>query len=173
MNKGLELIEAFHLFPVTEEQIEIVVHPQSVIHSMVEYCDGSVLAQLGSPDMRTPIAHTLAWPDRMPTPAARLDFAALSRLDFEAPDTERFPALRLAREALRAGGTAPAVLNAANEVAVQGFLSRQLSFLGVTEVVEATLDGMANEPAASVEAVIGIDQAARNFAQRRLDRVGA
>src|SRR3546814_16968189 len=119
MNKGLEVIEAHHLFGVPEDRIEILVHPQSVIHSMVAYVDGSVLAQLGTPDMRTPIAYTLAWPDRMSTPSQRLDLAALSCLTFEAPDSERFPALRLARQALQAGGTAPTTLNAANEVAVE------------------------------------------------------
>src|SRR5271169_6642419 len=122
MNKGLEIIEAFHLFGLPEPRIEVLIHPQSVIHSMVAYVDGSVLAQLGPPDMRTPIAHALAYPDRMPTPAARLDLATLGKLTFEAPDPGRFPALRLAREALRAGGAAPTILNAANEVAVAGFL---------------------------------------------------
>ncbi|MBM3542388.1 MAG: 1-deoxy-D-xylulose-5-phosphate reductoisomerase, partial [Alphaproteobacteria bacterium] len=128
MNKGLEMIEAHHLFPVAEERIEIVVHPQSVIHSMVEYVDGSVLAQLGTPDMRTPIAYALAWPRRMEAPAARLDFQSLSQLTFEPPDPQRFPALRLARQALRAGGTAPCVLNAANEVAVEAFLAGRIGF---------------------------------------------
>ena len=123
MNKGLELIEAHHLFPVGADAIEVVVHPQSVIHSLVEYVDGSVLAQLGPPDMRVPIAYTLAWPERMATPCARLDLVAIGALDFEAPDLERFPALRLAREALAEGGAAPAVLNAANEVAVASFLA--------------------------------------------------
>ena len=123
MNKGLELIEAHYLFGLPSERIDILIHPQSVIHSLVEFVDGSVLAQLGSPDMRIPIAYALAWPERMATPAQRLDLAAIARLDFEAPDVERFPALRLAREALEAGGAAPIVLNAANEVAVAGFLA--------------------------------------------------
>ncbi|HBS23514.1 1-deoxy-D-xylulose-5-phosphate reductoisomerase, partial [Thalassospira sp.] len=122
MNKGLELIEACRLFPVPEERIEVVVHPQSVVHSMVEYSDGSVLAQLGSPDMRTPIAYALSWPERIRVDVARLDFATIGQLNFTAPDMKRFPALRLAREALRAGGTVPTVLNAANEIAVGAFL---------------------------------------------------
>src|SRR6185369_2483571 len=128
MNKGLELIEAFHLFPVRADQLEVLIHRQSVIHSMVEYVDGSVLAQLGTPDMRTPIAYALAWPDRMETPCERLDLARVGRLDFEAPDPERFPALGLARAALEAGGARPAILNAANEVAVAAFLSGRLNF---------------------------------------------
>ena len=126
MNKGLELIEAHHLFRMPEERIEILVHPQSVIHSMVAYCDGSVLAQLGSPDMRTPIAYALAYPDRMPAPSPRLDLASIGQLTFEAPDPVRFPALRLTREALRMGGAAPTVLNAANEIAVENFLIKLL-----------------------------------------------
>ena len=139
MNKGLELIEAFHLFPVGVEQIDIVVHPQSVIHSLVAYVDGSVLAQLGAPDMRTPIAYALAWPQRMAAPAPRLDLAAIGTLTFEAPDDQKFPALRLAREALRRGGTAPIVLNAANEVAVGSFLAEQIGFLDIPRVVEETM----------------------------------
>ncbi|MGF1607028.1 MAG: 1-deoxy-D-xylulose-5-phosphate reductoisomerase [Rhodothalassiaceae bacterium] len=168
MNKGLELIEAYHLFPVEEAQIEIVVHPQSVIHSMVEYCDGSVLAQLGTPDMRTPIAYALAWPDRIETPSPRLDFATLNRLDFETPDAQRFPALRLAREALQAGGAAPAVLNAANEIAVHAFLSRQISFLQITEIVEAALNRLADQSLGSMDAVIALDRETRAFARGRL-----
>ncbi len=142
MNKGLEFIEAAYLFPVPPERIEILIHPQSVIHSMVAYTDGSVLAQLGSPDMRTPIAHTLAWPARMPAPSARLDLAAIGTLTFEAPDAERFPAIRLTRDALMAGGGAPTVLNAANEVAVARFLEGRLGFLEIAGVVEASLDRM-------------------------------
>ena len=161
MNKGLELIEAFHIFPVPEERIEIVVHPQSIIHSMVEYSDGSVLAQMGTPDMRTPIGYTLGWPDRIATPSPRLDFAKLARLDFEAPDTARFPALRLTRSALQAGGSAPAVLNAANEVAVKHFLGRRLSFLGITDVVEETLAALAPQPLGSLDDVIALDRQAR------------
>jgi 1-deoxy-D-xylulose-5-phosphate reductoisomerase len=139
MNKGLELIEAHHLFRLPESKIEVVVHPQSVIHSMVEYADSSVLAQLGTPDMRTPIAYTLGWPARLNAPAARLDFAKLKTLSFEAPDLERFPALRLARTALQEGGSAPTVLNAANEVGVARFLEGEIGFLEIAALVEETL----------------------------------
>lgn len=161
MNKGLELIEAARLFPVPGDRIEILVHRQSVIHSMVDYVDGSILAQLGPSDMRVPIAYTLAWPDRMATPIAPLDFASLSRLDFEAPDETRFPALRLARAALNAGGARPAILNAANEVAVQAFLDRRIGFLEIAAIVEELLSGY--DPAApdGVDAVIAIDAEAR------------
>ncbi len=168
MNKGLERIEAFHLFPVTAEQIEIVVHPQSVIHSMVEYCDGSVLAQLGTPDMCTPIAYALAWPDRMAAPVARLDFAQLGRLDFEAPDEERFPALRLAREALEMGMSAPIVLNAANEVAVAAFLERRIGFLEITDLVEEALATFPHGSVRSLEEVIAVDAEARRLVAEKL-----
>ncbi len=168
MNKGLERIEAFHLFPVRTDQIEIVVHPQSVIHSMVEYCDGSVLAQLGTPDMCTPIAYALAWPDRMSAPVARLDFAQLGRLDFEAPDEERFPALRLAREALETGESAPIVLNAANEVAVAAFLERRIGFLEITNLVEEALETYPHRPVRSLEEVIAVDAEARRLVTERL-----
>ncbi|MBK5911946.1 1-deoxy-D-xylulose-5-phosphate reductoisomerase [Rhodothalassium salexigens] len=170
MNKGLELIEAYHLFPVPEERIEIVVHPQSIIHSMVEYADGSVLAQLGSPDMRTPIGYTLGWPERIATPSPRLDFATLARLDFEAPDPDRFPALTLTRDALRAGGSAPAVMNAANEVAVKHFLNRTLSFLGITDVVAETLAAMPARPLADLDDVIALDAEARRRAEEAVMR---
>ena len=136
MNKGLELIEAHYLFGLPSSRIDIVIHPQSVVHSLVEFVDGSVLAQLGSPDMRVPISYALAWPERMTTPAQRLDLAALARLDFEAPDVGRFPALRLARAALEAGGSAPVVLNAANEIAVASFLAGALRFPQIAQVVE-------------------------------------
>ncbi|GAB4576820.1 MAG: 1-deoxy-D-xylulose-5-phosphate reductoisomerase [Rhodothalassiaceae bacterium] len=164
MNKGLELIEAYHLFPVSEAQIDILVHPQSVVHSMVEYRDGSVLAQLGSPDMRTPIAYALAWPDRINVPVERLDLARIGSLSFEAPDHERFPALRMAREALRAGGSAPIILNAANEIAVAAFLRRHIGFLDITRIVE---DALARCPAVAVrtlEDVYGHDSEARALA---------
>jgi 1-deoxy-D-xylulose-5-phosphate reductoisomerase len=164
MNKGLEVIEAHHLFPVTGEQIEIAVHPQSVIHSMVEYVDGSVLAQLGTPDMRTPIAYALGWPERMEAPSARLDFETLGALTFERPDPVRFPALRLARAALEAGGAAPAILNAANEVAVRGFLDLQIPFLGITEVVEDCLDRLPARAITSIEDVRAIDTETRSVA---------
>lgn len=147
MNKGLEIIEAHHLFDLPEDRIDVVVHPQSIIHSMVQYADGSVLAQMGSPDMRVPIAHTLGWPDRIHAPAKRLDFASLSTLTFEGPDQDRFPALRLAREALTAGGTAPPVLNAANEIAVARFLAGEIGFLDIAALVDKVL---AQTPAGSI-----------------------
>ncbi|MBD8699715.1 1-deoxy-D-xylulose-5-phosphate reductoisomerase [Sphingomonas sp. CFBP 13714] len=168
MNKGLELIEAARLFPIPPDRIEIVIHAQSVIHSLVDYVDGSVLAQLGPPDMRTPIAHTLAWPDRMATPMAPLDLVGIGRLDFAAPDPVRFPALRLAREALDAGGARPAILNAANEVAVDAFLNRRIRFLEIAAIVEDTL--IRYDPAApdSVDAVLAIDADARRLASERV-----
>ncbi len=168
MNKGLELIEAFHLFPVTVDQLDVIVHRQSVIHSMVEYVDGSVLAQLGSPDMRVPIAHALAWPRRMETPCQRLDLATIGRLDFEAPDYERFPCLKLAREALAAGGARPAILNAANEVAVAAFLAGQVGFLEIAAIVSDTLDRY--DPAApdTLDQVLAIDGEARILAGERV-----
>jgi 1-deoxy-D-xylulose-5-phosphate reductoisomerase len=161
MNKGLELIEAFHLFPVEARQIEIVVHPQSVIHSLVSYVDGSVLAQLGAPDMRTPIAYALAWPDRMRTPAPRLRLAEVGQLTFEAPDEHRFPALRLAREALRRRGAAPIVLNAANEIAVESFLAQQIGFLDIPRVVERAMEKAPNGQLNALADVIEIDREAR------------
>ncbi len=165
MNKGLELIEAARLFPVSHERIEIVVHRQSVIHSMVDYVDGSILAQLGPSDMRVPIAHTLAWPDRMPTPMAPLDLVALGRLDFEAPDPDRFPALRLAREALEAGGARPAILNAANEIAVAAFLARRVGFLEIAAIVADTLSRFDPPAPASLDDVLAIDEEARRLAE--------
>ncbi|HEX7007755.1 MAG TPA: 1-deoxy-D-xylulose-5-phosphate reductoisomerase [Alphaproteobacteria bacterium] len=165
MNKGLEVIEAHHLFPVPESRIEVVVHPQSVIHSMVEYVDGSVLAQLGSPDMRTPIAYALGWPERIDAPAPRLDFKKISNLTFEEPDLDKFPALRLAREALQAGGAAPTILNAANEVAVHGFLDGRIGFLDIARIVERTL-ATANHYAINTLAdVHAVDAHAREVAR--------
>jgi 1-deoxy-D-xylulose-5-phosphate reductoisomerase len=172
MNKGLELIEAWYLFPVAKERIEVVIHPQSVVHSLVEYVDGSLLAQLGTPDMRTPIAYALAWPERMPTPARRLDLAALGQLTFESPDDERFPALRLARRALQSGGAAPTILNAANEVAVQGFLNRRIGFLDITDVVERALDEIPSEAPRDLDGVLAADRQAREVATRLIDRLG-
>jgi len=166
MNKGLELIEAARLFGLHEPQIDVLVHPQSVIHGMVCYRDGSVLAQLGSPDMRIPIAHTLAWPERMSTPSPRLDLASLARLDFMPPDTERFPALRLAREALREGGGAPAILNAANEIAVEAFMQRRIGFLDIAGTVAEVLDTMGTHSADTLDEVIAVDAAARHTAER-------
>jgi 1-deoxy-D-xylulose-5-phosphate reductoisomerase len=164
MNKGLEVIEAHHLFGMPEDKIEVLVHPQSVIHSMVTYMDGSVLAQLGTPDMRTPIAYTLAWPGRMTTPSERLDLATVSTLTFEPPDSERFPALRLAREVLKIGGKAPTILNAANEVAVASFLSGGIGFLDIAAVVEETLERTPNGALQSLEDVHGTDEIARRTA---------
>ncbi|NML05210.1 1-deoxy-D-xylulose-5-phosphate reductoisomerase [Sphingomonas sp. G-3-2-10] len=168
MNKGLELIEAFHLFPVAAEQLDVIVHSQSVIHSMVEYVDGSVLAQLGSPDMRIPIAYALAWPDRMETPCERLDLARIARLDFEEPDYERFPCLALAREALRAGGARPAILNAANEVAVAAFLADGLNFLEIAAIVADTLSRYDPPAPDTLDAVLAIDAEARRYAVERV-----
>jgi 1-deoxy-D-xylulose-5-phosphate reductoisomerase len=161
MNKGLELIEAHYLFGLPSERIDILIHPQSVIHSLVEYVDGSVLAQLGSPDMRIPIAYALAWPDRMPTPAQRLNLADIARLDFGEPDLERFPALRLAREALEAGGSAPAVLNAANEVAVAAFLDGGIQFPDISRLVESALQENDRPGPHSIEDVFEIDREVR------------
>jgi 1-deoxy-D-xylulose-5-phosphate reductoisomerase len=161
MNKGLELIEAHYLFGLPSARIDILVHPQSVIHSLVEFIDGSVLAQLGSPDMRIPIAYALAWPERMPTPAQRLDLAAIARLDFGEPDLERFPALRLSREALEAGGSAPAALNAANEVAVATFLDGKISFPDISKLVDMALQENESPAPRSIEDVLEIDRKVR------------
>ena len=171
MNKGLELIEAHHLFPVTPDQLEVIVHPQSVVHSFVEYIDGSMLAQLGMPDMRTPIAYCLAWPERMESPSARLDLAAVAKLEFEAPDHDRFPALGLAMAALRTGGSAPAVLNAANEVAVAAFLAGEIGFLDIAAIVADTLAEVAAAPVASLDEVVAIDGVARRVAATTAARV--
>ncbi|HEX9461950.1 MAG TPA: 1-deoxy-D-xylulose-5-phosphate reductoisomerase [Alphaproteobacteria bacterium] len=164
MNKGLEVIEAHHLFRMPSERIEVLVHPQSVIHSMVAYVDGSVLAQLGSPDMRTPIAYALGWPRRMAAPSPKLDLARLGQLTFETPDDVRFPALALAREALRLGGAAPTILNAANEVAVSGFLLGEIGFLDIVRSVEETLRALPHTAPATLEDVRGLDAEARRVA---------
>jgi 1-deoxy-D-xylulose-5-phosphate reductoisomerase len=171
MNKGLELIEAFHLFPLPVEAFDVVIHPQSVVHSLVEYVDGSVLAQLGSPDMRIPIAHTLAWPERMATPCERLDLVRTGQLSFTAPDLERFPALALARQALGEGGARPAVLNAANEVAVGAFLESRIAFLDIASIAAETLQSYAPAAPASVEEVLDIDRQARSEAEAIVQRV--
>jgi 1-deoxy-D-xylulose-5-phosphate reductoisomerase len=168
MNKGLELIEACLLFGMEPEQVEVVVHPQSIVHSMVEYEDGSILAQLGNPDMRTPIAHALGWPDRIASGVQSLDLVAAARLDFEAPDTVRFPALALARAAAEAGGTAPSVLNAANEVAVSAFLAGRLGFLEIPRVIESVLGRHVHRPASSLDEVLEADRWAREMAISRL-----
>jgi 1-deoxy-D-xylulose-5-phosphate reductoisomerase len=170
MNKGLELIEAYHLFPLGADRFEIVIHPQSVVHSLVEYVDGSVLAQLGAPDMRIPIAYTLAWPERMATPCQRLDLVRIGTLSFEAPDLERFPALGLARAALEAGGARPAVLNAANEIAVAAFLAGRIGFLEIASIAAESLDRY--EPCAptSIDEVLEIDGEARSAAEAIVTR---
>jgi 1-deoxy-D-xylulose-5-phosphate reductoisomerase len=173
MNKGLELIEAARLFPIDPDRIEIVVHPQSVIHSLVEYRDGSTLAQLGPSDMRVPIAHCLAWPKRMATPMAPLDLVAIGRLEFEAPDPVRFPALALARAALDAGGARPAILNAANEVAVAAFLAGRIGFLEIAAIVSDTLDRYDPPAPATLDAVLAIDAEARRQATAGLKDAAA
>lgn len=172
MNKGLELIEACWLFDARPAQVEVVIHPQSVIHSLVDYVDGSVLAQLGNPDMRTPIANALAWPERIDSGVAPLDLFAVARLDFQRPDEQRFPCLRLARQAAEAGGCAPARLNAANEVAVAAFLERRILFPEIARIIEDTLD---RDPSAAVEnldAVLAADARARALANDWLNRHG-
>ena len=177
MNKGLELIEAHHLFGVGPDKLDVLVHPQSIVHGLVEYVDGSVVAQLGSHDMRIPIAYCLAWPERIEGPAARLDLAQLATLSFEKPDPVRFPALAIARRALEIGGAAPTILNAANEVAVDAFLHDRLSFTGIVDLVSATLDaaerrGAVKEPQ-NVEEAIGVDLMARSLAQDGLREIAA
>jgi 1-deoxy-D-xylulose-5-phosphate reductoisomerase len=177
MNKGLEVIEAYHLFALKPAEIDVVVHPQSIVHGFVEFFDGSVIAHLGPPDMRVPISNCLAWPQRIDWPAPRLDFAKIATLDFEAPDDERFPALALARQALETGGGAPTVLNAANEVAVAEFLARRLSFIGISALVAATLEaatgrGLMAEPE-NVGDAIAIDHDSRRLAQTLLPEIAA
>ncbi len=171
MNKGLEFIEACWFFDASPDQVEIVIHPQSVIHSMVEYLDGSVLAQLGNPDMRTPIAHCLAYPDRIDSGVARLDIIATARLDFEAPDLERFPCLRLADEAVRAGGIAMAVLNAANEIAVNAFLEQRIRFIDIPVIIEKVLDSRPSIEPESLSLVKEADQQARRVATEYIQAI--
>jgi 1-deoxy-D-xylulose-5-phosphate reductoisomerase len=163
-NKGLEVIEAARLFALGADQIDVLVHPQSIVHGLVYFADGSVLAQLGAPDMRIPIAHCLAWPARLQTNSPRLDLAAAAKLEFSPPDEVRFPALRLARDALRAGGGSPTILNAANEVAVEAFLQRQIGFLDIAAVVAAVLDRLGPRPADSLDQVVALDAEARRSA---------
>lgn len=165
MNKGLELIEACWLFDASPARVEVVIHPQSVIHSLVDYVDGSVLAQLGNPDMRTPIAHALAWPQRIDSGVAPLDLFAIARLDFQAPDEQRFPCLRLARQAAEAGGSAPAMLNAANEVAVAAFLERRIRFTEIAVIIDEVLNREAATPVESLDAVLVADRRAREAAE--------
>jgi 1-deoxy-D-xylulose-5-phosphate reductoisomerase len=177
MNKCLELIEAHHLFAVEPARLAVLVHPQSIIHGMVEYRDGSVVAQLGSPDMRIPIAHCLAWPTRIDGPAARLDLARVGSLTFEAPDPDRFPALALGRRALETGGAAPTVLNAANEVAVAAFIGRRIGFGGIAELVEATLNAAEQRNALAepqdIDEALAVDHIARSLAHDLLPEIAA
>lgn len=173
MNKGLEVIEACWLFDTTAEHIQVVLHPQSVIHSLVEYVDGSVLAQLGNPDMRTPIAHALAWPERMQSGVERLDLFKVAHLDFEQPDLERFPCLRLAREAMLIGGTATVILNAANEIAVAAFLDRHIRFTDIADVVESTLTNVTQHEASSLDIVLEDDVIAREYAHSISEELAA
>ena len=173
MNKGLELIEAAHLFPIGLDRIEILVHPQSIIHSMVEYRDRSTLAQLGSPDMRIPIASALAWPNRMETPCKPLNLAEAGRLDFEAPDDVRFPAIRLARHAAEQGGLAPAILNAANEVAVAAFLNKAIGFLDIAMIVEDVLNRYSAPVPSGIDDVLEADAQARRMAGQVMERLTA
>ena len=168
MNKGLEIIEACWLFNTGPELVDVVIHPQSVIHSMVEYVDGSVLAQLGNPDMRTPIAYALGWPERVPSGVERLDLVTVKTLEFEPPDEQRFPCLRLAREAMAAGGTATAVLNAANEVAVEAFLEGRSGFMEIPGLIEAALEAVPGGPVGDIESVLAADREARAFVTSRL-----
>lgn len=170
MNKGLEVIEAHYLFGISSDQIKVVVHPQSTIHSLVQYVDGSVIAELGAPDMRTPIAHALAWPERIESGVDMLDLVACGSFDFMAPDLEAFPCLRLAFEALRRGGRAPAVLNAANEVAVAAFLDGRIGFLQIPEIIETTLNAIEHSPVRSLDDVLAADADARAFATSCLTR---
>jgi 1-deoxy-D-xylulose-5-phosphate reductoisomerase len=171
MNKGLELIEACWLFDLAPEQVEVVVHPQSIIHSMVQYLDGSVLAQLGNPDMRTPIAYGLGWPERLDSGVAPLDLVATARLDFEAPDEQRFPCLRLAREAVAIGGTAMAICNAANEVAVAAFLDERIGFSAIPQVIEQTLERVVVEDPVSLAVIESADTQARGEAMLQIDGI--
>jgi len=166
MNKGLEIIEACWLFNTNPDNIQVVIHPQSVIHSMVQYTDGSVLAQLGQPDMRTPIAHALAWPERIESGVEKLDLFSIAKLEFEQPDYERFPCLRLAEESIRKGGTAPTILNAANEVAVASFLDNELKFTDIAYIVEQTLTNLTSRPANSLTEILEDDLAARKEAEQ-------
>jgi 1-deoxy-D-xylulose-5-phosphate reductoisomerase len=177
MNKGLELIEAHHLFALPSDQLDVLVHPQSIVHGLVEFRDGSVVAQLGAPDMRIPIAHCLAWPKRMEAAAPRLDLARIQNLSFEEPDLARFPALRIAREALEAGGAAPTVLNAADEVAVAAFIGGKIGFTAIAEVVARTLaiavqKGLMAEPG-SVDDALGVDKTAREISLTLLPEIAA
>ncbi|MNU38681.1 1-deoxy-D-xylulose 5-phosphate reductoisomerase [compost metagenome] len=172
MNKGLELIEACWLFNTTPEKIEVIIHPQSIVHSLVDYIDGSVLAHMGNPDMRVPISHALAWPQRIDSGVPALNLFDVGRLDFEAPDETRFPCLTLAKLAAKSGGTAPALLNAANEVAVQAFLSKKIGFMQISELIDSVLNAKVSIPAASLDVILEADAAARRLAQEWLNDWG-
>jgi 1-deoxy-D-xylulose-5-phosphate reductoisomerase len=174
-NKGLEIIEAYHLFDLEPDQIDVLVHPQSIIHGLVEFSDRSVIAQMGAPDMRTPIAHCLAWPERIDGPAKRLDLAEIGQLTFEAPDPVRFPSLRLVQQALRAGGAIPTVFNAANEVAVDAFLNGRIGFGGIARLVEATMEAAArtNSLPKTADDALSIDHSSRNMARDLLPEIAA
>jgi 1-deoxy-D-xylulose-5-phosphate reductoisomerase len=174
-NKGLEIIEAYHLFDLEPDQIEVLVHPQSIIHGLVEFSDCSVIAQMGAPDMRTPIAHCLAWPERIDGPAKKLDLAAIGQLTFEAPDPVRFPSLRLVQDALRAGGAIPTVFNAANEVAVDAFLNGKIGFGGIARLVEATMEAASrsNSLPKTADDALSIDYSSRNMARSLLPEIAA
>lgn len=173
MNKGLELIEACHLFAIEEQFVTVVIHPQSIIHSLVQYVDGSTLAQMGNPDMGTPIAHALAWPERISTHVPPLDLFMHSQLNFQEPDVIRFPALKLARQAMQSGGIAPTILNAANEIAVDAFLHQQIRFTQIPQVVEHVLNQMDNQPANDLEAILQADQMARGLSQQYVVNKGS
>ncbi|HQV24818.1 MAG TPA: 1-deoxy-D-xylulose-5-phosphate reductoisomerase [Acinetobacter sp.] len=168
MNKGLELIEACHLFSISEHFVTVVVHPQSIIHSLVQYVDGSTLAQMGNPDMCTPIAHALAWPERLVTDVPALDLFEVTQLNFQSPDNIKFPALNLARQAMKAGGLAPTILNAANEIAVEAFLQHKIRFTDITQVVEHTLQNVHNAKAENIDIILQTDMIARQVAAQRI-----
>jgi 1-deoxy-D-xylulose-5-phosphate reductoisomerase len=168
MNKGLELIEACWLFDVAPKQIQVVVHPESIIHSMVQYVDGSVISQMGNPDMRTPIAYGLAWPQRIESGVGSLDFFSQSQLNFEAPNHDVFPALNLSAQAFEQGGTAPAILNAANEIAVEAFLREQIDFNSISVLIEQALNGISTQKADSLDAILDADNQARLFTKNKV-----
>jgi 1-deoxy-D-xylulose-5-phosphate reductoisomerase len=171
MNKGLEMIEACLLFNMTPDQIQVVIHPQSVIHSMVDYVDGTVLAQMGNPDMRVPIAHSLAWPERFESGVEPLDIFEVRRMDFQEPNLERFPCLRLAYEAINAGGIMPTVLNAANEIAVDAFLNERVRFTDIPVIIERCMQQFEVKPADSLEIILDVDKQARNLSNKIIDEL--
>jgi 1-deoxy-D-xylulose-5-phosphate reductoisomerase len=171
MNKALEIIEAFHLFPVSVDQISVLIHPESIVHSLISYCDGSILAQLGNPDMRVPIAYTLSWPQRFPTSVPKLDMVEVGSLTFLKPSQEQFPALRVVNDVLLQGASSAIIMNAANEIAVNCFLQKKISFLAILEIVEATLAGIQYNKAETIEQITSVDQEARNFARNLIENL--